>query len=167
MTKLAQQNSNANTHNGKRGTLYVREKGMLNSSFHERYIVLDGSKFLWYDSEADSKSSKARGTLVFNQNTKSSVYSDADEDDFKGFKITGEGDDVILQAPRYMVMKAWMNAVTKSVDELTGKKHTEVLETISGSALEQVRNFSLFWTILFLVFDRLLTLLFSISSTLR
>ena len=54
MTKLAQQNSNANTHNGKRGTLYVREKGTFGAAFHERYIVLDGSKFLWYDSEAVS-----------------------------------------------------------------------------------------------------------------
>ena len=141
MTSIAQQNSSNNTTNAKRGSLYVREKGMISSSFNERYVCLEGNKISWYDDESDV-GKKARGALVLTPASKASAYSDADEDDFKGFRVTGEGDDLLMQAPRYMAMKAWINAVQKSVDELTGKKHTEILETMTDSALSQVSKLS-------------------------
>ena len=137
MTQLAQQNANNNTTNTKRGNLYIREKGTFVTSFVERYFVLEGNKLSWYDDEAHV-GNKVRGALVLNQASKAAVYSDADEDAFKGFRVTGEGDDIILQAPRYMAMKAWINAVGKSVKELTGATHTEVLETMTEAALKQV-----------------------------
>jgi hypothetical protein len=141
MTSLAQQNASQYHSNSKRGKLYVREKGMIGSSFYERYFVLDGNKLSWYDDEAHV-GNKTRGALVLNQNSTAVAYSDADEDSFKGFRVTGEGDDVILQAPRYMAMKAWINAIGKSVKELTGATHTEVLETMTESAISQVKKLS-------------------------
>ena len=137
MTQIAQQKSNENTTTTKKGSLYVKEKGMISSSFYERFVVLEGNKLSWFDDK--DHTDKARGSFILNPSSKATPYSEADEDDFKGFRVTGEAsEDLILQAPRYMAMKAWNNAIQKSVNELTGKTHTELLETMTDSALGQI-----------------------------
>ena len=104
--------------NSKRGVLSIQESGVFGSlSWCERYFALDGAKLSWYDDESHT-GGKPRGTLMLKP-TSVAVTADDGSGAENVFKVTGDGDDLLLQGSRFLSVKSWIASIKKSVEELT------------------------------------------------
>ena len=123
--------------NMKRGDLSIQEAGVFGGlTWCQRYFVLKGAKLSWFDDESHTNG-KARGTLLLTPLTKAETADDG-HDTANLFKVSGDGDEVLLQASRFFEAKSWMNSLKKSVNDMTGASHTDALEKMTAEAMEQV-----------------------------